>query len=450
MTVCQIYKRMLTVAAISCTLVSVCQAEKLDEVVHDAISNSPAILMSSAAKYAQANKLREVVGGYFPKVDLAAAFGRDYNKNYFTRLEIGPPSSLTLSKREASLSIKQMLFDGYAIRSDVEANSARDKSQGYQVLAQTENVILQVTAAYIDTIMLRSIYMHAKDNLNYLQQLLEDLDNEHIPNVVAGDIEYVQGRVFLAQTAMLDLQRDIRNSQADYIKVVGKKPGIMYRPESPEKNIPNNEEAAVSMSTTTNPLIFIGNADIQAARAEKRGSKSHYFPQFDLELYGSNNKNVEGITQTTHELSAMLQMKYNLFRGGRDMAHERKTAWLLEESKQALNETLRTVEQNARHAWSNYVNYKGQLGYLRQRVDNMQQTRDAYRKEFADGTRPVKDVLEAAEELYLAKANYVNAQYKDVLSRFMVLHSVGKLREHFRVSAPASVQFKSSFWFNGY
>lgn len=452
MTLRQTYKQILSGALIYFAFSAVCLAEKLDEVVRETVSTNPEILMSSAVKYAQANAVRESVGGYLPKVDIYASYGRDHNKNYFTRLENPGPGGdgeLTLTKREAIFSIKQMLFDGFAVRSEVEANSARDKSTGYGVLAKLEEVILQVTAAYIDTIMVRSIYLHAKENVSYHEQILDALNNRRVEGISDGDIELATARLTAAHTSLLDLQRDIRDAQADYIKIVGKKPGVMYRPETPNRSIPNSEDSAVKIALKHNPLILIANSDIQAARADKRGAKAPYFPRLDLELSGSNNKNVDGINQNTNSLSAMLLLKYNLFNGGKDVANERKTAWVLEERKESLNETMRVIEQEMRHIWSAFINYKGQLGFLKQRIDNMQQTRDAYYKEFAEGNRELFEVLDSERELYYAKSQYVMAQYKELFSRFMILRSMGKIREYFNIPIPASVCFNNSYWLNG-
>lgn len=452
MTVWQTYKKLAVGTLIYFAFNAVCLAEKLEEAVQSTVRSNPSILMQSAIKYSRANAVRESTSGYLPKIDIFASYGRDHNKNFFTRLENssnGGDGSLTLTKREAIISIRQMLFDGFDVRSQVEANSARDKSSGYNVLVRLNDVILEVTAAYIDTIMLRSVYMHAKDNVAYHQQLIDDLTNNRISDTTAGDLDFAKSRLSLAQTTLLDLQRSIRDAQADYLKIVGKKPGVMYRPESPERQIPNAEEAVVAVALKNNPLVFVGDAEIQAARAEKRGAKAPYFPRLDLELAGSNNKNVDGYNQSTNSLSAMLQLKYNLFNGGKDIANERKTAWILEEKKESLNETLREIEQRTRHIWSAFVNYKGQLGYLKQRVDALEQTRNSYYKEFTKGEREIYDLLDSEEELYNAKVNYVTAQYKELFSRYMILQAMGKIREYFNVPIPASVTFNKSAWMSG-
>lgn len=454
MTVWQTYKLALAIGLLYATLSPICFAEKLEDVVREAARCNPEVLMSSANKYAHANAVRESTSGYLPKIDIYASYGRDHNKNFFTRLEnpssIGGDGALTLTKREAVLTIRQMLFDGFAVRSAVEADNARDKSSGYNVLEKLDAVILQVAAAYIDTIMLRSVYLHAKENVAFHQRVVDEMARGQFTHLGKGDIDFAKSRLSVAQTALLELQRDIRDAQADYQKVVGKKPGIMYRPESPEKLIPNSDDAAVAAALCHNPLVAIAKAEIQAARAEKRGAKAPYFPSLDLELSGSNNNNVDGYNQNTNSLSAMLLLKYNLFNGGKDIAHERKASWELERSKELLNETLRIVEQETRHVWSGFLNYRSQLTFLKQRVEAIQHTQESYYKEFSNGNRDIFETLKAEEELFIAKASYVTAQYKELFSRFMLLKSMGKIREYFHVAAPAAVTFQSSFFMTGY
>lgn len=196
-------------------------------------------------------------------------------------------------------------------------------------------------------------------------------------------------------------------------------------------------------------MIAVAKSAIAAARAEKRGAKAPYFPTLDLELSGSNNKNVDGYNQTTNSLSAMLLLKYNLFNGGKDIANERKIAWELEEKKERYLETMREVEQQTRHVWSAFTNFRNQLTYLKQRVETMQKTHEAYYKEFSAGNRDVYEMLKTEEEVFNAKAGYVYAQYKELYTRFMLLQSMGKLRDFFHVRPPASVNFQTGTFMTG-
>lgn len=427
-------------------------AEKLEDVVKQAVASNPSILALSAHRYAQDNQLCEAVGGYLPKVDLFAAWGRDRNTNFFTRLENPSGGDLTLTTSEAAFSIRQMLFDGFAVRGEVEADSARVKSSSYMVQAKLEDVILQVSAAYIDTLMLRSMFEQAKENLISHQSLVDQLNSRTTDGMPSGDLQFAKSRLAVAQTIVLDLQRDIRNSQANYMRVVGSKPGVLFRPDAPDNKLPTSEDAAVAVALNHNPRIFMGNAEIQAARADKRASKANYYPKIDLEIYGSNNNNVDGYNQHTNSLGAILVMKYNLFRGGKDIALERKASWEIVEKQEMLNENMRDIEQTMRHTWSSFVNYRGQLGYLKESADAIQQTRDAYYKQLMMGAsgRSMLDLLDADTELYLAKSRYIRAQYQDLLSRFMILHGMGKIREYFGVQLPSSAAYKPKKWINGF
>lgn len=446
----QTYKKFLVGIGLLLAVPSLVWAEKLEDVVKETVPTNPEILRHSAQRFASNSNLRESISGYFPSVDLSASFGRDHNENYFSRLSEPVNGDLTLTRREAGMSIKQMLFDGFAVRSTVEADTARVQSATFNVLATLEDVILDLSGSYIDNIMLRSVFMHAKDNMLYLQDLVDQMVRDNISNIKDGDLDLAKSRLSRAHTSMLDVQRQVRDVQADYIKVVGKKPGVMYRPESPENMLPTGEEAAVAVALNNHPRVYQANAEIRAARADKCYAKSNYFPRLELEIAGTSNKNVDGYNQSTNSLSAMLQMRYNLFRGGADVAKEQKAGWMIEASKETLSETMRLVEQHMRHTWSGYVNYKGKLVFLKDRVDTLQKTRDVYYKEYADGKRDILDLLDAADELYLAKVEFLRAQYKELLSRFMILHGMGKIHAYFKVSTPAAQPCAPSKWFAGY
>lgn len=61
-------------------------------------------------------------------------------------------------------------------------------------------------------------------------------------------------------------------------------------------------------------------ADVKAAEYQREAAKFSYYPRFDLELGYGNNKNLDGVKGDNDEKYAMLRMRYNLFRGGSDMA----------------------------------------------------------------------------------------------------------------------------------
>ena len=76
---------------------------------------------------------------------------------------------------------------------------------------------------------------------------------------------------------------------------------------------------------------------------------------FDLELGYGNNKNLDGVKGDNDEKWAMLRMRYNLFRGGSDMARISETTHLTNEAREVMSRTQRQVEESTRLSWNAYT-----------------------------------------------------------------------------------------------
>ena len=79
----------------------------------------------------------------------------------------------------------------------------------------------------------------------------------------------------------------------------------------------------------------------------------------------------------------------------------------------------------------------------RQRVEDLtdavrfnSETRDAYRQQFEVGQRTLLDVLDAENELFVAKGQLVTAQTNVELASYRILALVGQLLDTMGVQAP--------------
>ena len=129
-------------------------AATLEEAVRQSLSTSPDTLIDVQERLARDQALRQARGGYLPDVDLRAAYGREGSDNVITRAA-GNADNVWLTRQEAELSLRQMLFDGFATRSEVERQTARVSSSAYRVQASFENTALRTTEVYLEVLKRR-------------------------------------------------------------------------------------------------------------------------------------------------------------------------------------------------------------------------------------------------------------------------------------------------------
>ncbi|MET0092330.1 MAG: TolC family protein, partial [Sedimenticola sp.] len=98
-------------------------ATTLSDAVRQAIESNPDVRIETNELLSRREEIEQAKAGYYPQIDLSVGYGYESSDNATTRA-LGL-SSRELTRKEASLTLTQMLFDGYATSSEVERQSAR-------------------------------------------------------------------------------------------------------------------------------------------------------------------------------------------------------------------------------------------------------------------------------------------------------------------------------------
>lgn len=415
-------------------------AQSLEQAIVHAVRTSPDLLISEADRKAADSRLSLSYSAYLPSLDLSASYGRDRNTTDTTRAATG--GSKTLTKRETSFTLQQMLFDGFSAKHAVEERANRVKEAAEDVAGTLEDVSLRVVESYLEVIRRRILVDYAKASLVNHQQIHRQIELRAESGIGRkSDLDQVLGRLALARSNLMTEQANLRDAEATYIRVVGNSPSSLIRPKGPTKELPVTEDAAVALAIENHPQLLAANAAVDASRSSHKAAKASYYPALNFILSGSDTKNKSGSETTTDNLTADLQLSYNVFRGGADRARERETAWLLEQAKETRNQIRRQVEQSIRISWNGYTSAKAQLKYLKQHQDATQRTLDAYQSQFKIGQRTLLDLLDSENELFRSKTSYISGQFTELLGRYRVLNSMGTLMAYLNVEIPETATY---------
>jgi adhesin transport system outer membrane protein len=162
-------------------------------------------------------------------------------------------------------------------------------------------------------------------------------------------------------------------------------------------------------------------------------------PRLDVEAGTSYNNDLDGIKGRNYDASVMLQLRYNLFNGGKDVARRRETAELINQSKEIRDNTYRQVVESMRLSWVAHQTVKNQLDFFKTHRDASIKTNLAYQKQFNIGQRTLLDLLDSANEMFLAKSAYTTAKYDVIFSEYRILTSKGALNNYLNITLPDEV-----------
>ena len=102
-------------------------AYTLTEAVQHALDTHPEVLAETSQYLSRKQELEQARSGYLPRVDIGAGIGYERSDNFSTRSQGYNDRELT--RKEAEVVVDQMLFDGFAVRSEVARQDARVKAQ---------------------------------------------------------------------------------------------------------------------------------------------------------------------------------------------------------------------------------------------------------------------------------------------------------------------------------
>lgn len=423
-----------------CLPLGITHAITLIEAIQKTVETNPDVLVTTGNRRAVDQELVQARAGYLPSINLVGGYGRENSDNLTTRSRY-PEGDVTLNRQEAGVTVSQMLFDGFDVKYNVEHQDARVDAATYQVLNISENTGLRVVETYLEVLRRQELLELAKDNLIIHQKTLQQI--RAVAEGGAGqraDVQQSESRLALATSNMIRAQGNLREAEANYQRVIGEVPAALthVQRELVEKalDLPTSLGKALELATTTHPNLKGAMADLQAAQAQHRQTGASFLPHFDLELGASKNKNLDGVDGANDDLSAMVRMRYNLYRGGADKARRREAAERVSAAQESVQRTQRLVEEEVRVSWNALMTMRERLVPLQKYVAASEQVVTAYKEQFKLGRRSLLDMLDSENELFEARSALVIGRYTELFGMFRLAASLGLMLDKLGIKRP--------------
>jgi outer membrane protein, adhesin transport system len=425
----------------------------LREAVTEALTSNPEILQAAENREAVEFELRQARGLYLPTLDLESSIG-------IRRLDSPGRRSLgtagdDLYPRDVGVSLKQTLFDGGARRSEVERQAARVDGASFRVLERSEAIALAVTQEYLEILLQAEIIAAARENAGFHQQILGDI-GQSVAGGALTEADRIQGqeRLLSANARLKEATEEMEAAKIRFNRLVGAPLGTPRHPGSVAKALPRSVDAAIAMARQANPRIAAAGADVDAADSLVRGSNAAFLPTVSLEGRARVGEDIDGATGYTSDLEAKVVARWNLYRGGRDIAAKQERVRRAGEQRHALSQVHREVEEAIRSSWDQRVKRAELAALLRDQANTNARLVSSYREQFRVGERSLLDVLGAQNTRFNAAVLAQTAAYASLFAEYKLVAATGNLaktlsvatkgqgeayaREEFRVPAAAA------------
>ena len=288
--------------------------------------------------------------GFLPTVDLRFANGWARTNNTHTRTRatrsLGDSQSVVLFRIESSLTISQMLFDGFATANRTDAGRARVACAGFQVVGTADGIALRAAAGYMNVLQARRLVAIAERYVAVHEEVVEGIGTLVAEGAATeAELEQADGRLALAEATLTQFRGTLRDADAAFREATGDWPVDVVMPLVEPGGLPPQAEDAVAEATQSHPGLLAA-ANIRSLQLDLRAAGAAFLPRVSLDLAGSRNDNAGGVEVPTADFTALFTLTYNFYRGGADRAAIEASKALLSEARLRQEETRRLIEQN--------------------------------------------------------------------------------------------------------
>jgi len=402
----------------------------LKDAVERAVLKNPEVMVKNQNFLAVTSEEDASKGGWRPKVDLNLTAGRESSKT---------PGASQYSSYNHTLGVvqlRQTLFDGFAVSSDVRRLGHSRMAAYYELISASDQIALEAARAYLDVLRYRELVRLAEENYATHRDVNERLTSRTKAGVGRRvDLEQSAGRMALAESNWLSEVSNLHDVSARYQRLVGEEPAATLSPVPALSGFLPARTDFVANTVHKNPDFLSAVSTIRAYRADLDLRKASYWPTVELRLSQDIERNRSGLDGTYRDRAIELVMNYNLYNGGSDSARVKQYAAKLNAAYDLRDKQCRDVRQTSLIALNDVSRLESQLGFLAQHELSTAKAREAYRQQFDIGQRSLLDLLDTENELYEARRALVNAEYDLQLAKARVLTTNGTLLQALELRA---------------
>lgn len=401
------------------------QATSLQEAVQQAVQTNPRIDAAQANRRASEYSFKQAKGRFLPEVEVLADVGRQK----IDRPEgLGPDvNNIWQDRRQATLSVRQFLFDGWDRANDYYRSQAGISAASFRVMVRSEAVGLNSVEAYIDVVRHKDLLALAEDNLRRHQALLkiiqERYDGGRAP---IGDLQQTVERVEAAKALVAQIKVASETAKAKYKNAVGSPP-YKLQAVSYATGIPKSVADVTNRAIRNNPRVREALAETEVSYFDKQQFRSTLYPQLYLEGNATRGEDLEGTPGRNDELQARVVLSWKLFDGG---VRRNRTAELGERYSEKVAEQMiliRELTQEVEIAWARFVDGRGEVEAVKREVAQNAKVVVSYQDEYNANKRSLLDVLDAENAKFASEFELSNVTALHVFSSYELLAQMGVL-----------------------
>ena len=431
-------------------LSSAAAAKDLVGVYEDALKSDPQIRQADANRLAAREARPQAWAAVLPQVSGTLSMTRDKQDGTEGNLSFdqvtGAPIPVTApfvtnaTTKQWALSLRENVFswsNWMAIKqADIQVAQAQATYQ-----AARQNLILRVAQAYFNVLSALDGLEANQASLEAISRQLDQANKRFEVGLIAiTDVQEAKAARDTAAAAVIAAKRTLATAGDQLSEITGQKYDALNKPgDQMPLNTPQpaSEDEWVTVSLEQNVSLLSNKLAADIARENVKIAFGGHLPTLDI--LASKSRTTNDINEAfppgnpfdlntaINDRQYTLQLTVPLFSGGLTQSRVRQSQYLWIAAKEAVVQSSRATERQARDAYLGVISGIARVQALRQALESSQTALKATEAGYEVGTRTAVDVLNSRRTLVQAQTDYAVSRYDYIVSVIQLRLAAGNL-----------------------
>jgi len=408
----------------------------LNEALAATYSTQPALQAERAKLRATDENVPQALAGWRPTVIMAGTAGYGDGKSVSASANAFAGNQLLKVRTQRDLAtaqatVTQPLYSGGKVQANVNRSKNQVMAERAALIAQEQTSFTNTVNAYVGVIQAQQLLALNINNEQVLaKQLQATNDRFRVGEITRTDVAQAEAALAGATAQRQTAEGNLQTARGTFQQIVGfLPPGDLVEPQPLSLPV-KSEQEATAMAANNNPTVIGALFNDAAAKDAIDVAFSQLLPQVSLQgqMFEQNQAGARYAEANGYQL--VISASVPIYQGGAEYSAVRQARQSEQQTRKLVDDSRRTVVQNAIQAWETLVAAKAAAASTREQIRANEIALEGVEREAIVGSRTTLDVLNAQQALLNSRVTLVQNLAQLITASYQVAAAVGRLTAH--------------------
>lgn len=401
----------------------------LEAALARAFATNPDIQAQRGQVRASSEGIAQARAAGLPQVSATAYAGVQATRSILRGTPTNTTDGATLGPRGVALIATQSIFDGGRTQNAVIQAQRLTEGQRQQLRAVEQSILLDVATSYVAVLTGYALVDVQRRNIGFLASTLSNARTRLASGVATPtDVAQAEARLSRGQADLSAAEADLQIARDRFARLVGAPAAVQLRPVRPlTALLPQSRETARDLAGTGNPAVLAAMEQVRAADAAVRVAQGQLLPQVSVQGVLARDMDTDTSTRRVDSAQMVGRLTVPLYAGGGPEAQVRQAQELLGAARLQLDSARLQARSAAYAGYTAYLSAGATIRAATTESKAAEVSVDGMQKQVEAGVRTLVELLNAQQDLTIARGRLIQAQGDRIIATFTILAATGRL-----------------------